>query len=199
MPKKVKSSEPTATDTARRLRALRLRAQFSMRELARRAGVAVSYVSSVEAGRLSPTLATLRKLLIALGSDIGPFFSDDHAPASGHVFRRHQMRSVSDTGRNYTFVLPSRPDIRLEIRDEELFIGEEPDYESPVDDLSGYVLQGKLLLDVKGSKPEVLDSGDAFHIPAGVAVRGRCAEGKSVRLISIELLPKVRSRRAAKQ
>jgi hypothetical protein len=40
-------------ESGRKLRALRLRAHFSMRELARRARVAVSYVSKLEAGRLS--------------------------------------------------------------------------------------------------------------------------------------------------
>jgi len=40
-------------ETGRKLRALRLRAHWSMRELARQAGVAVSYVSNLEAGRKS--------------------------------------------------------------------------------------------------------------------------------------------------
>jgi transcriptional regulator with XRE-family HTH domain len=99
---KAASKESTSglPDAARRLRALRLRAHLSMREVARRAGVAVSYVSSVEGSRISPTLATLRKLLLALSSDIGPFFSDAPTPPAGQVFRRYQMRVVSDAGRN---------------------------------------------------------------------------------------------------
>jgi transcriptional regulator with XRE-family HTH domain len=160
-----------------------------MRELARRAGVAVSYVSSVEAGRSSPTLATLRKLLLALGSDIGPFFTNDQTTATGQAFRRHQMRTVSDRGRNYTFVLPVRPDIHIEMLDEELFAGEKPDFESLAGDLAGYVLQGRLLLEIKGSQPQVLEPGDAFYIPTGNSARGRCAEGKSVRVVTVELLP----------
>ena len=105
-------------ETGRKLRALRLRAHLSMRELARQAGVAVSYVSNLEAGRVSATLATLRKLLVALGSDLGPFFSAEQSTAEGLVFRRQQMQTTSDAGRSYTFILPSRADIRFIMLDE---------------------------------------------------------------------------------
>ena len=70
-------------ETGRKLRALRLRAHLSMREVARRAGVAVSYVSNLEAGRLSVTLASLRELLVALGSDLGPFLAAEQPVADG--------------------------------------------------------------------------------------------------------------------
>jgi transcriptional regulator with XRE-family HTH domain len=158
-----------------------------MRALARRAGVAVSHVSNLEAGRVEPTLATLRKLLVALGSDIGPFFADDLPVPSGCVFRRHQMRSAGDAGRRYTFVLPPRDDVRLVMLDEELFAGERPAYEVLAGDLAGYVLSGELRLDVKGEPPQVLQAGDAFHVPAGRAVRGWCRRGDFVRLVTAQL------------
>jgi transcriptional regulator with XRE-family HTH domain len=199
MPKKTKTSQAADDATGWKLRALRLRAHLSMRELARRAGVAVSYVSNVEAGRLSPTLATLRKMLLALGSDIGPFFGDGDAAATGHVFRRHAMRATSDAGRNYTFLLPARPDVRIEMMDEELFAGEKPDFESLAGDLAGYVLEGELLLEVEGNESQVLEPGDAFYVPAGHPVRGRCGRGKSVRLVSVELLPSAPGRKPRKR
>jgi transcriptional regulator with XRE-family HTH domain len=183
---------PTGTqllkaDTGRRVRSLRLRAHLSMRELARRAGVAVSYVSNVEAGRVSTTLATLRKLLVALGSDIGPFFSDSHAAPPGCVVRRYQMEAAADAGRCFTFVLPARPDVRMIMLDEELFAGERPEFESLAGDIGGYVISGELLFEVQGEEPQVLQAGDAFYVPAGRPVRGRCASGKSVRLVTAQL------------
>jgi transcriptional regulator with XRE-family HTH domain len=174
-------------DVGRRLRALRRRSHLSMRELARRSGVAASHVSGVEAGRVSATIATLRKLLLALGTDIGPFFADSLPAPSGRVIRRNQMRIAADAGRHYTFLLPARPDVRLVMLDEELFGGEKPAYESLPGDLAGYVLQGELRLDVKGDPPQVLQAGDAFYVPAGRPVRGRCRRGKSVRLITAQL------------
>jgi len=158
-----------------------------MRELSRRSGVAVSFVSRLEAGRASATLATLRKLLLALGTDIGPFFAD-HLPAPpGCVVRRRQMRVASDRGRQYTFLLPARPDVRLVMLDEELFAGERPAFETLPGDLAGYILQGSLLLEVKGEPPQVLEPGDAFYVPAGRPVRGRCCGGDSVRLVTAQI------------
>ncbi|HLH56405.1 MAG TPA: helix-turn-helix domain-containing protein [Verrucomicrobiae bacterium] len=176
-------------DTARRLRALRLRAHLSMRELARRADVAVSYVSNLESGKVSATIATLRKLLLALDSDLGPFFSESHRAPDGLVFRRSQMRSANDGGRSYTFVLPSRKDIRFEMLDEELFAGEKPEFELQQGDLAGYVISGELILEIKGEpEPHRLQAGDAFYVIAGRWARGWCGKGDSVRLITSELL-----------
>ncbi len=184
------ASQEINSDTARRVRALRLRAHLSMRELARRAGVAVSYVSNLESGKISATIATLRKLLLALDSDLGPFFAESQPAPDGFVFRRSQMRSANDGGRSYTFVLPSRKDIRFEMLDEELFAGEKPEFELQQEDLAGYVISGELILEIKGEpEPHRLQAGDGFYIPAGRSARGRCGKGDSVRLITSELLP----------
>jgi quercetin dioxygenase-like cupin family protein len=174
-------------ETGRKLRALRLRAHLSMRELADRAGVAVSYVSNVEAGLVSATLATLRKLLMALGTDLGPFFTTDPSVPSGCVFRRHQMHTTSDTGRSYTFILPVRADIRVNMMDEEMFAGEQPEFETLDSDLAGYVLSGELILEFEGEQQQTLQAGDAFYAPANQPVRGRCGSGKSVRLVTVAL------------
>jgi len=174
-------------ETGRKLRALRLRAHWSMRELARQAGVAVSYVSNLEAGRLSATLASLRKLLVVLGSDIGPFFSLEQPATEGWVLRRQQMQTTSDAGRSYTFILPARADIRLIMMDEELFAGEQPEFETLDGDLAGYVLSGELVLEFEGEQPQILQAGDAFYASALRPVRGWCGSGKSVRLVTVAM------------
>jgi XRE family transcriptional regulator, regulator of sulfur utilization len=171
----------------RRLRAQRLQAHLSMRQVARRAGVAVSYVSNLEAGRVSATLATLRKVLVALGTDLGPFFAERPSVPPGFVFRRQQMHSAAEATRSYTFILPPRGDIRFIILDEELFAGEQPEFESLSGDLAGYVLSGELLLEMADEQPQTLLPGDGFYIPAGRPARGHCGEGKSVRLITVQL------------
>jgi transcriptional regulator with XRE-family HTH domain len=179
-----------------RLRNLRLRAHLSMRELARRAGIVVSNVSNLEAGRVTTTLATLRKLLVALGTDIGPFFADNLPDPPGYVFRRHQIRSAADAGRCLTFVLPDRPDIRMVMMDEEFYAGEKPMFESLAGDLGGYVIRGELRLEMKGKPTQILQPGDSFYIPAGWPARGRCAGGESVRLITAQIREPGQSRRA---
>lgn len=179
----------THDDLGSRLRHLRMRCQLSVRQLAERAGVAPSYVTGVEAGRMSPTIATLRKLLLALGTDLGAFFSEDAPAPEGPVFARETMRTVVDGSRCYAFVLPRRPDIRLELLDEEIRPGETPEFETLDADLAGYVLRGELTLELEAIPARVLRTGDAFYIPAGTPVRGWCAGDEPVRLVTVTSAP----------
>lgn len=176
-------------DIARRLRDLRLRCRLSMRELAKQAGVAPSYVSGVERSRISPTIAAVRKILIAMGSDLGDFFPATPVQNDNYVFRREAMRSTADKKRCYTFILPRRKDIKLEMIEEEYVAGEKPEFEKINSDLSGYVISGEFLLEIRGEPSQELRTGDAFYVPARTAVRGRCVKGKSARLITVQVPP----------
>lgn len=57
-----------------RLRELRQKAGLSGNALARKAGVAQSTVSEIEAGHALPTLPTLNRLCQAMGITLGDFF-----------------------------------------------------------------------------------------------------------------------------
>jgi transcriptional regulator with XRE-family HTH domain len=58
-----------------RLRHWRERRGYSVRELARRAGVGFVTVSRIENGHMSPTVAMLEKLAKALGISVRQFFA----------------------------------------------------------------------------------------------------------------------------
>ena len=116
--------EEEARGLGQRLRGLRQGHQLSMRQLSKQAGVALSYLAGVEAGRISPTIATLRKLLTALGTDLGGFFTEPAEATGEIVFRQEEMRVVVDAKRRYVFVLPRRPDIHVEVVDETIMPGE---------------------------------------------------------------------------
>ncbi|HOF89664.1 MAG TPA: helix-turn-helix domain-containing protein [Armatimonadota bacterium] len=170
----------------------RLRAErgFSLRQLAERAGVTPSYVSAVERGKLSPTIALLGKVLAALGTDLAAFFTAAQAEEARFVFRRDAMQTVEDGGRRYTFVFPKRPDLRLEVLEEMLLPGETPDYEELPVDLAGYVMRGTLLLEIEGIGTEEVQAGDAFYVPAGHPVRGRCLHELPVQLLTMMTPPR---------
>ena len=161
-----------------------------MRELAILADVAPSYVSGIERGGLSPTIATLRKLLNAMGGDLGSFFAAKPTHGEGgYVFRRQNMHSVADKNRCYTFILPRRKDMKLEMIEEEYTPREKPAFETINSDLAGYVIAGELLLEIRGKEPVKLRTGDAFYVPAGTPVRGRCYKSESTRLITVQVPP----------
>lgn len=169
-----------------RLRELRLRYKLSMRKLAKLAGVTVSYVSDVEAGHISPTLTTLRKLLIALGTDLGEFLAENGGQHLGHVFRGDRMRAVTDQNHTNTFILPRRLDIHLEMLHETIMPSDQmPEFETLSSDEAGYILEGELCLEIEGDEPHRLGPGDGFYVPAGRPLRGYCATDEPVRFVGV--------------
>ncbi len=159
-----------------RLKRLRNQSGLTLREVAKLCGIAASYLSNLERGGSSPTLATLTKILHALGSDLESFFSEANGiEASGPVFRRNEMRVVSDASRRYTFLLPRRKDIKVELLDEYTMPGEnDPEFESFACDVAGVLLSGSLELEIEGEENQVLCPGDSFYITAHKRHRGRC-------------------------
>lgn len=169
-----------------RIQLLRRRCGMSLRQLAARSGVAAGMISYVERGQTSPSLATLQKLLAALGSDLGSFFATQASDVQGPVFAREQMQVVSDRERTYTMLLTRRPGIRLEMFDEELRPStKKPEFETLTCDVAGYVLSGSLALELEGQKRRTLRPGDAFYVPKATAHRGYAVGDQPVRLVSV--------------
>ena len=174
-----------------RLRNLRLGCGLSMRQLAREAGVTYSYISGVESGKVSPTIAMLRKILVAMDTGLGAFFTDEANGTEGNVFRRKDMRAAEERTRRYVFMLPRRRDMHIELTEESVFPGDTEDFETLSSDISGTVVEGELLLELHGAEPQILLPGDGFHVPAGRPLRGRSASAeKPVRLVCAYFPPR---------
>src|ERR1039458_2160435 len=85
-----------------RIRELRGRLGLSLRSCAARAGVAASFLSKVESGRASPTILSLQKILEAVGTDLGSFFTEEDRQARQQiVWPRAKMRLVEDQDRRW--------------------------------------------------------------------------------------------------
>ena len=82
--------------TGRRVRELRKLHGLSAKELAARAGVTQAYVSRLETGKLSPTVATLTRLLHGMGEPMERLFGA--AESADPVVRRDQRRVVRSHG-----------------------------------------------------------------------------------------------------
>ena len=174
------------------LKEIRLRAGLTLRQLGGKCSIAASYLSNLERGGSSPTLATLTKILHALGSDLESFFANAAGGAmTGVVFRRGDMRVATDTARRYTFLLPRRKDVKAEMLDEYLMPGEsEPELESLDCDVAGVLLSGTLELEIQGEARQVLCPGDSFYVAAGKGHRGRCLGPDPAHLITVYVPPK---------
>src|SRR5262245_65410474 len=79
-----------------RLKQLRLAQGLSLRGLAERSGVTVGAVSQIENGKTSPSVSTSKKLVAALGTTLGEFFSEDQSEPREHfVYRAAQSVNVT--------------------------------------------------------------------------------------------------------
>ncbi|MCA8934473.1 MAG: proline racemase family protein, partial [Rhodospirillaceae bacterium] len=82
-------------DLATRLRALRRERQLTVRELARRAGVAASFISMIERKRATPSATTLSLLAHSFGITLGELFGSTVGDP-GPVVRAGTGRVVTD-------------------------------------------------------------------------------------------------------
>lgn len=175
-----------ANDAGRRLQTLRKRCGLSIRRLGELAGVTAGMISCLERGKNSPSLATLQKILNALGSDLSTFFGAGRPDMEGPVFPREGMRLVSDAERSYTIVFPKRADIAVEMLDEHLLpCRHKPPFETLQCDVGGCVLTGLLALEIAGRPHRVARPGDAFYIPKGTKHRGYAIGGEAVRIMTV--------------
>jgi len=183
---------PQSSSIGVRLRELRERAGMSLRDVCGKGGVAPSYLSNLERGGSSPTLAKLRKILVALGTDLESFFTEesDSGGHEEHVFRREHMRTAADASRRYTFLLPKRKDMQAEALEEYMLPGErKTEFEVLESSVFGVVLAGMVELEIEGKPKELVRTGDAFHVSAFTPHRGHCVSAEPARLITVFVPP----------
>jgi XRE family transcriptional regulator, regulator of sulfur utilization len=92
----VKASEVASSEqqVGDHLRDVRTRHGFSVRALAARAGCSPSFISQVEHGQASPSIASLERLVQALGMTLGDFFQANTPPA---LVRSHERVALTDS------------------------------------------------------------------------------------------------------
>lgn len=97
-------------ELGRRIRSLRLSKGISLRAVAEAAGVSESFLSQVERGVASPSVASLRRIAEALGESVGSFFEGPVVP--GKVVRVRDRRRLVHPRRHWEDVLLTPPDAR---------------------------------------------------------------------------------------
>jgi transcriptional regulator with XRE-family HTH domain len=82
-------------DIGQRLREIRARNGFSIRDLARKSGLNVNTLSMIENGRTSPSLETLQQLSFALETPIASFFENSVPQNKIAHYKSSQRPSVA--------------------------------------------------------------------------------------------------------
>lgn len=153
--------EPDVGVTIRRLREER---QLSLRDLAARAGLTQSFLSQVERGLTSPSVASLRKVAQAFGIPLAALFQGPAAPED-RVVRRDQRRTLVHPNRQWrdellTPDLQGKLQVILSVIEPGGGSGEEP-YAHDSDEECVVVLRGRLVFWV-GPDRYLLDEGDSI-------------------------------------
>lgn len=165
-------SDTPEIDLGGRIRTLRLAQGETLRELASKAGVTESFLSQVERGVASPSIASVHRIARALDRSIAQLFSEE-APA-GRVVRAADRRRVSYPGLGAVDeFLTASADGRLQVILSTVQpgggTGEEP-YAHDSDEEVLVVLEGRLELWV-GTEHYLLESGDAVTYASRVPHR----------------------------
>lgn len=150
------------------LRSLRTAAGMSMVELARRAGVTQPFVSQVEGGSATPSLATLYRFAQAL--DVAPTALFPPAgPGALTVIRAGAGPSFPNTGSDASPVgrVLTSGGMQLEVIEYQLEPGvvDHTSFSHPGEELV-YVLEGEIELFLDDAAGVVLSPGDSAHFDA---------------------------------
>lgn len=158
-----------AASVGKRILALRQRYGLSQRELARRADMTNSTLSTIEQGKVSPSIASLEKILNAIPVSLQTFFSEslEHAPP---VRRQHEMLIVKKGGLENS-ILPLKEHVLNERGKSDAWLTRQV-YEPGARVTSewmvrqgmvgGLIIEGQLTLNLEGTT-YVLNAGDGFH------------------------------------
>ncbi|MEI6970574.1 MAG: helix-turn-helix domain-containing protein [bacterium] len=176
-------------DIGRRIRELRQDRELSLRALAQKSGVAVSFLSKVEAGRGSPTLVTLLKILEALNCTAPEFFAaPDNRMGDVLVQRQADMKILDDGDKLWRYLFPNVAGVKAVMTYEEYRPRtRHVETEQHTADICGVVLAGTLTLELPGEDAVTVNAGDSFYIRAGTPHAAANRGGKLLRLVVAEL------------
>ena len=165
-------------DIGARLKAVRGMRGLSQRELAKRAGVTNSTISLVEQNRVSPSVASLRKVLDGLPMTLADFFTYDFEHDEGHFYTRDELVDVSSDEISMLLVAANKKDRAMSILHEFYPPGSDtgPETLTHRGEEGGVVIRGSIEITIAG-KTRILNAGDAYyfetHFPHRLRNRGK--------------------------
>ena len=153
----------TEIDVGERLRAIRRSRRATLRTVATRSGLSESFLSQVERGRSSASIASLRRIADALGVSIADLFDVDNMPGP-RVLRRDERPALAFGVLGRKLLLTPRPLQSLEVFVGELEVGgstgHQPYAHGDSEELF-VVLAGEVQLEV-GGEVFYLEYGDSI-------------------------------------
>jgi transcriptional regulator with XRE-family HTH domain len=110
---------PPCMDVGERVRQARQLKRFTLRTVAKRAGLSESFLSQVERGKANPSIVSLQRIAAALGMSIGDLFDAEGSVPVSRVLRKADRPGLAmgELGRKFQLTSPSFQHL-------EVFVGE---------------------------------------------------------------------------
>lgn len=180
---------PAEVDVGGRLRAIRHLRRATLKAVAERAGLSESFLSQIERGKASASVASLTRIAAALGVNVADLFEPHAARADARVLRRDRRPVLEFGNLGSKYLLTPRPLENLEVFVVELVpggsTGDEPYTHGDSEELV-VVLSGRIQLQL-GEQLFELEQGDSIDyrssIPHRVVNVGN-ADAKAMWIIS---------------
>lgn len=161
-------------DVSARLKAVRQMHGLSQRELAKRAGVTNGMISLIEQGRVSPSVASLKKVLAGLPMGLAEFFTMDPAGTAQVFYTSAELLELGEGNVSLRLVAAHRPGRRMAILHETYEPGADTGSEMlrHAGEEGGIVVSGRVEVTI-GGQTQILGPGDAYYFASAVPHRFR--------------------------
>jgi transcriptional regulator with XRE-family HTH domain len=151
-------------DIGSKIKRMRLQLNLSQAELADRCELTKGYISQLENDLTSPSIATLKDILSALGTDLSEFFKKEDDQRV--VFSADDFIEKQDGGMLWKWIIPNAQKNQMEPVLVELDVeASTPDDFPHEGEEFGYVLDGKIKINL-GNASYVCKKGESFYFTA---------------------------------
>ncbi len=162
-------------DLGARLRGIRRKHGLSQRELSRRAGVTNGSISLIESGRVSPSVAVLKRILDGIPLGVAEFFTPEPATETPrYFFRAGELREIGRGGVSFREIPATLPLRQLQIIFERYAPGADTGRVMlrHQGEEGGIVVSGRLEVFVEEER-QILGPGDAYQFASRLPHRFR--------------------------
>jgi len=188
-PGKARMATSATQNVGRHLLNLRRKHNFTLAQVARQAGVSISFLSAIERGHSKPSIATLQRLAVIYKTSVLSMFG------AGHESKSHRLVRPSDRK-----VLKPEPGVQLEL----LVLGRsqlEPHIFRIAPGVSSggsyhhegeefiYVLKGSLEVWLDEVERYTLTAGDTLHFESTIAHRWKSLSEEETVLLWVNTPP----------
>lgn len=190
-PPSAESTEANRAGFGRRLRAARTRRGWTLAQLAKRSGLAISTISKTERGLMAPTYDRMLQLAQGLGVDMAEFFAtegESHSTGGFSVSRRGDAHPQETGHYVYEMLFPEirnkamtpmlgtlRADRPMEFEDFLRHPGQE----------FLLVLEGRVTVHAEGRAPVTLSAGESVYFDSARGHLYTAEDGQDARILVV--------------